>query len=105
MQSLEVKQIGLISVFKFSFVVGVILGLIATVVLLLSGISIKQLGLETGVFSINGGPLQVGASLVGAIIASLAYGLIGGIVGLFIAFLYNVFASITGGIIIRVKEE
>lgn len=105
MQNLEVKQLGIISVFKFSFIVGVILGLIATVVLLLSGVSINKFGIELGVFSINNGPLQVGASLIGVIIASLAYGLIGGIIGSFVAFLYNVFASITGGIVIRVKEE
>jgi|GEM_PF-523372 len=105
MKSYEIKKIGLGSVCKFHFAVGVVVGLIACILLLLTGASLKHLGIEVGTVILgNQGPLQVGAALVGLIIGSLAYGLMMGLVGLVGAFLYNVFAKITGGIVIKLGD-
>ncbi|HPT88633.1 MAG TPA: DUF3566 domain-containing protein [Bacillota bacterium] len=106
MKSFEVKQIGLGSVFKFHFVVGVVVGLIASILLLLTGASLKNLGIEVGTVVLGKqGPLQVGAALTGIVLGSLAYGLMMGLFGAIGALLYNVFARITGGIVVRLGDR
>ena len=105
MKSYEIKKIGVGSVFKFYFVIGIAIGVIFSLLLLLTGASLKNIGIEIGAISLgNSGPLQIGAALAGVIIGSLAYGIIIGLAGAVGAFLYNVFAKITGGIVIKLGD-
>ena len=48
MKSYEIKRIGASSVFKFYFVVGVVVGLITCIVILITGASLSQIGIELG---------------------------------------------------------
>lgn len=105
MKSIEIKKIGVGSVFKFYFAVGLVIGLIACIIFLITGSSLKNLGIEIGAVSLgNQGPLQIGATLIGVIIGSLAYGLLSGLAGAVGAFIYNIFAAVTGGIVVKVND-
>ncbi len=105
MKSYEIKKIGPGSVFKFYFIVGVVFGLLASIIMLIVGTTLKTVGLEWGAFSPGGGPLQVGAAIIGVILASLAYGLITGVLGAAGAFIYNGFAAAVGGIVIKLNDK
>lgn len=105
MKSYEIKKIGPGSVFKFYFIVGVVLGLLTSIILLITSASLKTIGLELGAFGQGGGPLQAGAAIVGVILASLAYGLIAGIFSAAGAFIYNGFAAAIGGIVIKLNDK
>jgi hypothetical protein len=105
MKSIEIKKINIGSVFKFCFAIGLVVGLIACILFLLTGSSLKNIGIEIGAVSLgNQGPLQIGATLLGVIIGSLAYGLLMGLGGAIGAFLYNIFASVTGGIVVKIGD-
>ena len=106
MKSYEIKRIGTGSVFKFYFVIGVVVGLITCIVILITGASLSQIGIQLGTFSLKGGgPLQVGGAVAGLVIGSLAYGLLTGIAGSIMALIYNVFAAAVGGIIIKLNDK
>lgn len=106
MRSYEVRKIGVGSVFKFYFVFGMVFGFLAGVVILIMGASLENMGLQLGVFNLTqGGLLQIGASILGIIVLSLGYGLITGVAGAIGAFLYNIFAGMTGGIVVRLVER
>lgn len=105
MKSYEIKKIGPGSVFKFYFVVGVAIGLLTSIVLLITGATLENIGLELGAFSAGGGPLQVGTAIIGVILASLAYGLMAGIISAVGALIYNVFAAGIGGIVIKLSDK
>jgi len=104
MRSLEVKRIGAGSCFRFGFVVGILGGLLTSIVLLLTGASLRSIGIEIGTIAPASGTLHVGAAIAGVIIACLAYGLMGGAVGALGAFIYNLFAAMVGGIEIKVSD-
>lgn len=106
MKRIQVKKVEAGSMFKFYFAIGLIVGLILSLVVVISGSAIKDLGVQIGIPGItNDSPLQVGSAVIGVIIGSLAYGLALGIGGSVGALLYNIIAAITGGIVIQVKEE
>lgn len=106
MKNMEIKSISAGSVFKFEFILGLVIGLITSIVLLLSGASLKSLGVNMGSMSMTGdGPIQVGATLVGIILGSLAYGFLIALVGVMGALIYNAFAKITGGIVVKVDDR
>lgn len=105
-KSLEIKRISIGSVFKFYFVFGVVFGLIASIVLLLTGVSLRNTGIHFGSVDFGrDGPIQVWATLVGIVISTLAYGFLIALGSSIAAFLYNVFASVTGGVIVKVNED
>lgn len=105
MKSYEIKKIGPGSVFKFHFIVGVVFGLLTSIVLLITGASLKTIGLELGAISPGGGTLQAGAAIIGVILASLAYGLMAGIISMVGALIYNGFAAAIGGIVVKLNDR
>ncbi len=105
MKSYEIKKIGPGSVFKFYFIVGVVFGLLISIILLITGASLKNIGLELGVFNANGGSLQAGAAILGVILASLSYGLMSGVIGAVGALIYNGFAAAIGGIVVKLNDR
>jgi hypothetical protein len=105
MKSLEIKKVGIGSVFKLSFTIGVIIGLIAGVIFLITGSLVQNIGLQLGTTHFDtGGPLQIGASVLGIVIGSLAYGLANSVIGIIGALIYNIFAAIVGGIVLKVEQ-
>lgn len=102
MKRFEIRSIGVASCFRFLLAIGVVAGLIASIVALAMGATPKDLGLDIGVLNQSFG---VGTAVVTAIIASIGYGLISGLAGIILAFLYNVFAAAVGGIMVRLNEE
>ena len=104
MRSYEIKKIGPGSVFKFFFIVGVVFSLLTVIILLIVGSSLKKMGLE-GVFCAGCGLLQMGAAVVGVIMASLAYGLVAGLIGAVGALIYNGFAAVVGGVVIKLGDK
>lgn len=105
MKSYEIRKIGPGSVFKFHFIVGVVFGLLFSIILLITGASLKNIGLELGALSGNGGTLQAGAAILGVILASLAYGLMAGVISTVGALIYNLFASAIGGIVVKLNDK
>lgn len=100
MKTYEIKRIAAGSVFKFTLSMGFVIGLIAGIVLLVMGYSLRDIGIELGTLK---GALGVGAGILGAILASAFAGLTAGAAGSILVFLYNLFAAAVGGI--RVKLE
>lgn len=105
MKSYEIKKIGPGSVFKFYFIVGIAFGLLTSIILLIMGATLQNIGLDLGTFSTEGGPLQIGAAIIGVILASLAYGLMAGVFSVIGAFIYNIFAAAVGGIVIKLNDR
>jgi hypothetical protein len=104
MRNMEIKKIQIGSIFKLCFVGGAVLGLILGILVLITGSLAQNLGLPLGYSFETGSALQVGASILGVLIGSLAYGLVNGIFGIIGAFIYNIFAAIVGGIVLKVEE-
>jgi hypothetical protein len=105
MRSLEIKRIRAGSVFRFFFFLGLALGILTLIIFFVAGISLQNIGLQLGtVPSRERGSLQVGAAVTGIIIGSLAGGLGAGILGAIGAFIYNLFAAIVGGIVIKTGD-
>jgi hypothetical protein len=105
MKNYEIKIIEPGSVFKFHFVVGVVFGLLLSIILLIIGANLQSIGLELGSIDAGEDPLGTGAAFFGVILASLAYGLMVGVVGAVGAFVYNCFAAAVGGIIIKLNDK
>jgi hypothetical protein len=106
MKNYEIKRIAPGSVFKLYFLLGSIIGLIISLVLVLVGASLNSIGFQLGIVNLqNVGPLQIGAIILGVILGSLAYGLLLGIVAVIAAVIYNAFATLAGGIVIRLNEK
>ena len=102
----EVKRIGPGSVFKFNFVLGSVLGLIVSLILVLAGVSLNSIGFQLGILSLHHtGLLQVGAIILGIIIGSLVYGLLMGVAGAIGALIYNAFAALVGGVVVKLNEK
>mgnify|MGYP005854688947 CR=1 FL=1 len=104
MRKLEVRKIQIGSVFKLCFIGGAVLGLILGILVLVTGSMAQSLGLPLAGTLETGGAMQIGASILGVLIASLGYGLINGIFGIIGAFIYNIFAAIVGGIVLNIEE-
>ena len=105
MKKMEIKGIGAGSVFKFYFTIGVIVGLVFSLVLVFSGAATRELGIQVGIAGFTEGPLKIGSKVVAVIISSLAYGFAAGFTGAIGALLYNIITAVTGGIVIRVDEK
>lgn len=104
MRSIEIKKIQIGSVFKLCFIGGVVLGLILGILVLVMGTLAPNLGFPIANTFETGGALQIGASILGVLIGTLVYGLVNGIFGIIGAFIYNIFAAIVGGIVLKVEE-
>lgn len=104
MRNIEIKKIQIDSVFKLCFIGGAVLGLILGILVLAMGTLAQNLGLPIDNTFETGGVLQIGASILGVLIGTLAYGLVNGIFGIIGAFIYNIFAAIVGGIVLKVEE-
>jgi hypothetical protein len=105
MRLLEIKRIGAASVFRFCFFLGLVFGTVTLIILLVAGVSLQRIGWQLGTVAFQeGGALQAGAAVVGVVIGSLAGGLGAGILGVIGAFIYNLFAAVVGGIVIKIGE-
>lgn len=105
MRNIEIKRIQIGSVFKLCFIGGAVLGLILGILVLVAGSLAQTLGLPlANTYFETGGALQIGASILGVLIGCLVYGLVNGIFGIIGTFIYNVFAAIVGGIVLKVEE-
>lgn len=102
MKRFEIRSIGIASSFRFLLAVGVVAGLLASIAALAMGATPKDLGLDMGILNQGFG---VGTAIVTAVIISIGYGIISGLAGIIIAFLYNLFSAAVGGIVIRINEE
>jgi len=105
MRNIEIKKIRIGSVFKLSFIIGAVFGLIIGIVFLATGSLAQSLGPQLGITFETGSSLQFGASLLGIVIGCLAYGLVNSIIGIIGAFIYNVLTAIVGGIVLKVEEK
>ena len=106
MKTYEIKKVGLGSVFKFHFTLGVVIGVIITLVLALVGVSLTNIGFQLGTANLShSGPLQIGAAILGIIIGSLIYGLLMGLAGTIGALIYNAFAALIGGIEVTLNDR
>jgi len=47
----------------------------------------------------------VGAAILGVVLVGLAYGLLTGVFSMIGAWIYNLFAAVVGGIVIKVKDQ
>lgn len=102
MKKFEIKSIGAGSVFRFYFALGVVIGLIGSVIVLAAGASPADIGLDLGfIKSLHG----VFFSIVTAIVCSLVYGLVCGVGGAIASFIYNIFAAAVGGVSIRLVDK
>jgi lipopolysaccharide export LptBFGC system permease protein LptF len=105
MRNIEIKKIQIGSVFKLCFIGGAVLGLILGILVLVMGSFAQTLGLPlANTHFETGGALQIGASILGVLIGCLAYGVVNSIFGIIGAFIYNLFAAIVGGIVLKVEE-
>ena len=104
MKSYEIKKIEPGSVFKLYFLLGVVFGLLASIILVIAGATLKNIGLELGTFGASG-PLQAGTAIIGVVLASLAYGLMAGVISTIGAIIYNVFAAAIGGIVVKLDDR
>jgi len=106
MKNVEIRKIRVGSVFKLCFVIGAVLGLLLGILILATGACIQNIGLLLGTVHFEtGGVMQIGASILGLLIGSLAYGLVNGIAGIIGAFIYNIFTAIVGGVVIKIEDK
>ena len=101
MRAYEVKRVAAGSVFRFNFCAGFVVGLIACVVLLVLGYSLKDVGIELGTYK---GFMGAGSAVLGAILGSVVNGLMAGIGGAILALIYNLFAAAVGGVTVGLDD-
>lgn len=104
MRTLEIKKIGLGSVFRFLFVAGSLSGFLIGTGMIILGISLRNIGLQLD-HRFNADPLEVGALLTGVFLGSPIYGFFLGLGGIAGAWIYNRVASLIGGIILEVNDR
>ncbi len=109
-KQLEIKSINIWSVFKISLIAYLLIGLLAGLFIgvfgamiggFFSAADLEEIPFASGILGATGGFL--GGLLLG-VVFGIIYGLGGGIFAVLGALVYNLFASIAGGIKIRVKE-
>lgn len=105
MKSFEIRKVVVGSVFKLYFMFGIVFGLIAIIAIILASASLKNAGIELGTYNLADGPFQVVTIAVGIIFGSLAYGLLTGLAGVIGALIYNAFAAMVGGVIIKLGDK
>lgn len=84
---------------------GLIVGLIFSLIWVFSGAVIRDLGILVGIDGFTDGPLKIGSNVIAIIVSSLAYGYAAELSGAIGALLYNIIVAVTVGIIVRVNEE
>ncbi len=99
MTKVVIKRIGIASVFKIYLILGIILGIILGLLLvpILTASGLQQQGYPTGFLPLAG--------LAGGVLGGIIYGVLVGIGGAIGAILYNVAASIVGGLEIDLVEK
>lgn len=102
MKKVEIRRIGLGSVFRLFLVMGLVIGLIANVVLLLAGYALLDIARDLGTMD---EVVSLGGGAVGCIILSIIYGLLFGVGGVIVAGLYDLFALAVGGIKISLVDR
>jgi hypothetical protein len=106
MKNYEIERISPFSAFKLFFLMGLIFGLILGLALVFVGASLNSLGFQLGITSLeNTGSLQIFAIVMGAVFGSIVYGLLSGLIAVIATLLYNGFARMAGGIVIRLDER
>ncbi|HBF39696.1 MAG TPA: hypothetical protein DDW50_20575 [Firmicutes bacterium] len=106
MKSYGIESIKPGSVFKLYFLMGLVLGLLFSLLLVVVGMCLDSAGFQLGITSLrNNGPLEFGAIILGVVFGSVIYGLLLGLFATIGALLYNGFARMTGGIVIRLNEK
>jgi len=109
-QKQELKKVGILSVFKICFVIGLALGLIIGLIyaaifgiIMLIGVS-SSTGMED-MGSAGAGVFIFVIAIVGIIFFALFYGIVSGVFGAIYAFIYNLVAKHIGGIEIELTEK
>ncbi len=106
MKSYAIERISPGSAFKLFFLLGLVLGLVLGLGAILIGACLNSIGLQLGIASLeHTGLLQILAIIMGAIFGSIVYGLLSGLMAVIAALLYNGFARMAGGIVIRLDER
>ena len=90
--SLQIRSLGILSCAKLMGIMYAILGLIAGGFMTLFAMTGAALGPD------GSGPAALGFGAVSIVVIPIAYGIAGFLGGALMAFLYNVVASIAGGI-------
>jgi hypothetical protein len=98
----EIKSIGAGSVFRFYFALGIVIGVIGSIVLLATGASPKDFGFDFGFMNSMS---NVGIAVISAIAGSVVYGLACGLGAMVTAFIYNIFAAGVGGVTVRLVDK
>lgn len=99
----EVKRVGVVSVFKIYLILGVILGIILGLLLIPilpmapTTPAVRPGGYPTGLLPLGG--------LVGGILLGILYGIVASIAGVIGAILYNLAAKVVGGIELDLEEK
>jgi len=109
-QKQELKRVGILSVFKICFVIGLVLGLVIGVIYAAIFGIIAMLGMSSGMEMENIGIAGAGIfifviAIVGIIFLALFYGIISGVFGALYAFIYNLTAKHIGGIEMEFTEK
>ena len=96
---MEIKGISIGSIFKIFGAMSLIIGLIV-------GLSSGLVGVDAIKPFLKDAPFlkSVSTGINAGLIVGLVYGIVGGLVCSFLALIYNLFASIVGGIKIKVED-
>ncbi len=103
----EIKRFGIFSVFKISFVlyfvIFLIFGIIGAVILAFGpgGAIVPPVYQQFGGLPTGGGATTFAIGVAATLIGSVIYGVFGGIILAIMALVYNIIASIVGGVKIR----
>ena len=102
----EVKRIGAISMLKIYAAIGLVIGLIYGVMIFLAmmfgALSIASLGGDDGM---GAGAMVLVMGLIILVVAVIASAIMYGILGAICAIIYNIFASLVGGIELELNEK
>jgi len=102
MKKFELKSIGVGSVLRFYFALGLVIGLIGAIILLATGATPASMGLDLSFFKQVHGMVF---TVLTAILCSILYGFLCGLAGLIGAIIYNIFAAAVGGISISLLDK
>lgn len=104
MKSYEIKAFSLASAFKFCFICGLVLGLIVSIIVILLGASLEEMGFGFN-FNLFQGGVSFGTAVITVFLGALFYGVVSGVCGFISALLYNIFAKIAGGLVVKLTER
>lgn len=102
MKKVEVRRLGLGSVFRLFLVMGLIIGLIVSIAFFLTGHAVSAVGRDLGTMT---NFMSIGNGAIACVATGIAYGLGSGITAVIGALLYNIFAAAVGGVTIRIADK